>query len=169
MTNETDNAANIVENTALQAGDTAPAFSLPKNGDDTLSSAALQGKAYVLYFYPKDDTSGCTREAIDFSALKPEFDAIGVSIIGVSPDSTVKHDKFITKHDLAVELLADEEKTLSTAYGVWVQKSMYGRKYMGIERSTFLIGKDGKVAQIWRKVKVAGHAEAVLEAARALK
>ena len=169
MTSETDNAVTFVENTPLQAGDQAPAFSLPKNGDDTLSSAALQGKAYVLYFYPKDDTSGCTREAIDFSALKPQFDAIGVSIIGVSPDNAAKHDKFINKHDLSVELLADEEKSLSTAYGVWVQKSMYGRKYMGIERSTFLIGKGGKVAQVWRKVKVAGHAEAVLEAARALK
>ncbi|UCA44464.1 thioredoxin-dependent thiol peroxidase [Pseudochrobactrum sp. XF203] len=164
MTNPTDNVAAI----ALQAGDPAPAFSLPKNGDDTLSSASLQGKAYVLYFYPKDDTSGCTREAIDFSALKPEFNAINVSIIGVSPDSVRKHDKFIDKHDLTIELLADEEKSLSNAYGVWVEKSMYGRKYMGIERSTFLIGKDGKIAQVWRKVKVAGHAEAVLEAARKL-
>lgn len=168
MTSEKDTAIAPIENMPLEAGDTAPAFSLPKNGDDTLSTAALSGKAYVLYFYPKDDTSGCTREAIDFSALKPQFDAIGVSIIGVSPDSAAKHDKFINKHDLSVELLADEEKSLSTAYGVWLQKSMYGRKYMGIERSTFLIGKDGKIAQVWRKVKVAGHAEAVLEAARKL-
>lgn len=151
-----------------ETGDQAPAFTLPKNGDDTLSSTALTGKAYVLYFYPKDDTSGCTREAIDFSALKPQFDAIGVSIIGVSPDTAAKHDKFINKHDLSVELLADEQKTLSSNYGVWVEKSMYGRKYMGIERSTFLIGKDGKIAQVWRKVKVPGHAEAVLAAAQAL-
>jgi len=153
---------------ALQAGDQAPAFTLPKNGNDTLSSAALSGKAYVLYFYPKDDTSGCTREAIDFSALKPQFEAIGVQIIGVSPDSAAKHDKFISKHDLSVELLADEEKDLSTAYGVWVEKSMYGRKYMGIERTTFLIGSDGKIAQIWHKVKVPGHAEAVLQSAQQL-
>lgn len=169
MASEKDTAVPQTENMPLQAGDPAPAFSLPKNGNDTLSSAALQGKAYVLYFYPKDDTSGCTREAIDFSALKPQFDAIGVNIIGVSPDSATKHDKFINKHDLSVELLADEEKSLSTAYGVWVQKSMYGRKYMGIERTTFLISKDGKIAQVWRKVKVSGHADAVLEAARALK
>lgn len=151
-----------------EVGDQAPAFTLPKNGDDTLSSTALTGKAYVLYFYPKDDTSGCTREAIDFSALKPQFDTLDVSIIGVSPDTAAKHDKFIIKHDLSVELLADEQQTLSSAYGVWVEKSMYGRKYMGIERSTFLIGRDGKIAQVWRKVKVPGHAEAVLEAARGL-
>lgn len=168
VTKETDKAAAMPQDTILQAGDPAPAFQLPKNGDDTLSSAALKNKAYVLYFYPKDDTSGCTREAIDFSALKPKFDAIGVSIIGVSPDNAIKHDKFIKKHDLSVELLADEEKTLSAAYGTWVEKSMYGRKYMGVERSTFLIGTDGKIAQVWRKVKVPGHAEAVLQAAQEL-
>ncbi len=151
-----------------ETGDTAPSFSLPQNGNEVFSSSSLAGKAYVLYFYPKDDTSGCTREAVDFTALKPEFDAIGVEIIGVSPDSTAKHDKFISKHELSLALLADEEKTLSSAYGVWVEKSMYGRKYMGIERSTFLIGQDGKVVQVWRKVKVAGHAQAVLDAARAL-
>lgn len=168
MTRETDKSDQPQQQPAPQTGDQAPAFTLPKNGDDTLSSAALSGKAYVLYFYPKDDTSGCTREAIDFSALKPQFGALGVRIIGVSPDTAAKHDKFINKHDLSVELLADEQQVLSSAYGVWVEKSMYGRKYMGIERSTFLIGRDGKIAQIWRKLKVPGHAEAVLEAARAL-
>lgn len=152
----------------LQAGDQAPAFSLPQSGNGTFSSSNLAGKAYVLYLYPKDDTSGCTREAIDFTALKPEFDAIGVEVIGVSPDSVAKHDKFINKHELSLALLADEEKTLSIAYGVWTEKTMYGRKYMGIERSTFLIAQDGTIAQVWRKVKVAGHAQAVLEAARAL-
>lgn len=153
---------------ALEAGDPAPAFHLSADGERTLSSQTLQDKPYVLYFYPKDDTSGCTREAIDFSALKPQFDAINVRIIGVSPDSTVKHDKFIKKHDLTVELMADEDKVLSTAYGVWVEKSMYGRKYMGIERSTFLIDGNGKINRIWRKVKVAGHADAVLQAAKNL-
>lgn len=168
MTKPSEGSNDAAKTPALQTGDTAPAFSLPKNGDDTLSSSNLKNKAYVLYFYPKDDTSGCTREAIDFSALKPQFSALEVSIIGVSPDNAAKHDKFISKHDLSVDLLADEEKVLSAAYGVWIEKSMYGRKYMGIERSTFLIGLDGKIAQVWRKVKVAGHAEAVLEAARAL-
>lgn len=168
MTTQPDNSTDPKTPAALECGDLAPAFTLPKNGEDTLSSAALTGKAYVLYFYPKDDTSGCTREAIDFSALKPQFTALGVSIIGVSPDTAAKHDKFINKHDLSVELLADEQQILSSAYGVWLEKSMYGRKYMGIERSTFLINSDGKIAQIWRKVKVAGHAEAVLEAARTL-
>lgn len=153
---------------ALHSGDTAPAFVLPKNGGEILNSATLQHQAYVLYFYPKDDTSGCTREAIDFTALKPQFDAINTRLIGVSPDTVAKHDKFISKHDLDLELVADEEKALSIAYGVWVEKSMYGRKYMGIERSTFLIDRNGKIAQIWRKVKVAGHAEAVLDAAKAL-
>lgn len=156
------------ELSALAEGDKAPEFTLPKNGDDKISSVILSGTAYVLYFYPKDDTSGCTREAIDFSALKPQFEAIGVRIIGVSPDNAVKHDKFINKHDLTIDLLADEEKTLSTAYGVWLMKSMYGRKYMGIERSTFLIAPDGKIAKVWRKVKVPNHAQAVLEAARSL-
>lgn len=151
------------------AGDLAPAFSLASNGDGSLSSTSLEGKAYVLYFYPKDDTSGCTREAIDFSVLKPEFDALDIAVIGVSPDSIAKHDKFIAKHDLTIPLLSDEEKTICNAYGVWVEKSMYGRKYMGIERSTFLIDAQGKIVQVWRKVKVAGHADAVLTAARALK
>jgi peroxiredoxin Q/BCP len=122
----------------------------------------------VVYFYPKDDTSGCTREAKDFSALAKDFRAVGVTVIGISPDGTKSHAKFRDKHELEVELAADESKATCEAYGVWVEKSMYGRTYMGVERSTFLIDAKGRVAQVWRKVKVPGHAEAVLEAARAL-
>lgn len=133
-----------------------------------MSQADLAGSPYVLFAYPKDDTSGCTTEAIDFSGLKPEFDAIGVSVVGISPDSAKKHDKFITKHELGLPLLADEEKTVLQALGVWKEKSMYGRKYMGVERSTFLVDGKGKVAQVWRKVSVPGHAAEVLEAARKL-
>jgi len=122
----------------------------------------------VLYFYPKDDTSGCTAEAKDFSCLAPEFRKAGVEVIGVSPDSLVSHQKFHKKYDLAVRLAADADKAVANAYGVWVEKSMYGRKYMGVERSTFLIDKKGRIAKSWRKVKVPGHAEEVLAAAKAL-
>ena len=122
----------------------------------------------VLYFYPKDDTSGCTKEAIAFSGLLDAFKAANTVVVGMSPDSATKHDKFKAKHDLTVTLVADEEKETLQAYGVWVEKSMYGRKYMGVERSTFLIDKDGTIAEVWRKVKVPGHAEAVLEAAKTL-
>ncbi|WP_442894706.1 peroxiredoxin [Bartonella sp. CB169] len=146
----------------------APDFNLPRDGGGKLCLSDLQGKAVVLYFYPKDDTSGCTSEAIDFTRLKPKFDEIGVIIIGVSPDSVKKHDKFKTKHDLDIILVSDEEKTTLEAYGVWVEKSMYGRKYMGVERSTFLIDITGKIVEEWRKVKVPGHAEAVLAAATLL-
>ncbi|MBC2885047.1 thioredoxin-dependent thiol peroxidase [Ochrobactrum sp. CM-21-5] len=150
-----------------QVGDQAPDFTLPSdNGEIVLSS--LKGKPVIVYFYPKDDTSGCTKEAIAFSQLKPEFDKIGVRVIGLSPDSAQKHAKFRKKHELTIDLAADEDKTVLEAYGVWVEKSMYGRKYMGVERTTFLIGADGRIARIWNKVKVAGHAENVLEAARAL-
>ena len=150
-----------------QVGDLAPDFSLPSdNGAISLSS--LKGGPVVVYFYPKDDTSGCTKEAIAFSQLKPEFDKIGARIIGLSPDSAEKHAKFRKKHDLTVELAADEDRAALEAYGVWVEKSMYGRKYMGVERATFLIDADGRVAHVWEKVKVAGHAQAVLKAARAL-
>lgn len=152
----------------IQIGQAAPAFDLPKTGGGTISLSSLHGKIVVLYFYPKDDTSGCTAEAIDFSALKGEFDKIGAIVIGMSPDSVKKHDKFRTKHELSVELAADEELKTLEAYGVWTEKSMYGRKYMGVERTTFLIGKDGKVARVWRKVKVSGHAKEVLEAAQSL-
>lgn len=149
-------------------GSPAPDFALPADGGSTLGLSALNGKIVVLYFYPKDDTSGCTAEAIDFSRLKPDFEALDAVVAGMSPDSAAKHDKFKAKHDLSVTLVADEELKTLQDYGVWVEKSMYGRKYMGVERATFLIGKDGKIAKIWRKVKVPGHAEAVLDAVKAL-
>ncbi|UXN04549.1 thioredoxin-dependent thiol peroxidase [Bartonella sp. HY406] len=152
----------------LNIGDKAPEFTLPDDNGDLVSLKELQGKPVVLYFYPKDDTSGCTTEALDFTALINQFRDIGVRVLGISPDSVKKHDKFKEKHQLAVELLADEEKTVLTAYGVWVEKSMYGRKYMGVERTTLLLDANGTIAEIWRKVKVTGHAEAVLKAAQAL-
>ena len=151
-----------------QPGDTAPDFELPRDGGGTLRLSDMRGKPVVLYFYPKDDTSGCTVEAVDFTAMKPEFDKVGAALVGMSPDSVKSHDKFKAKHGLDVALVSDEEKKALEAYGVWVQKSMYGRKYMGVERSTFLIGKDGRIAEAWRNVKVPGHAAAVLEAARKL-
>ncbi len=149
-------------------GSSAPDFDLPRDGGGKLCLSDLQGKIVVLYFYPKDDTSGCTSEAIDFTRLKKKFDEIGVVIIGISPDSIRKHDKFKTKHALDIILVSDEEKTTLEAYGVWVEKSMYGRKYMGVERSTFLIDTTGKIAEEWRKVSVPRHAEEVLAAAALL-
>ncbi|EJF94159.1 hypothetical protein ME9_01080 [Bartonella taylorii 8TBB] len=149
-------------------GSSAPNFDLPRDGGGKLCLSDLQGKIVVLYFYPKDDTSGCTSEAIDFTRLKKKFDEIGVVIIGISPDSIRKHDKFKTKHALDIILVSDEEKTTLEAYGVWVEKSMYGRKYMGVERSTFLIDTTGKIAEEWRKVSVPRHAEEVLAAAALL-
>lgn len=149
----------------LRIGDLAPDFNLPRDGGAEQSLSQLCGKPVVLYFYPKDDTSGCTLEAHDFTALKPEYDKIGVEIIGISPDKVAKHDKFKQKHELNITLVSDEEKTTLMNYGVWVEKSMYGRKYMGVERTTFLIDKTGKIAEIWHKVKVPGHAQAVLQAA----
>jgi thioredoxin-dependent peroxiredoxin len=154
--------------TELETGQKAPDFDLPRDGGGALSLSGLNGRKVALYFYPKDDTSGCTAEAIDFSALKAEFEKAGTVVIGISPDSIKSHDKFKAKHDLAVDLVADEERKTLEDYGVWVEKSMYGRKYMGVERSTFLIGADGRIARIWRKVKVPGHAQQVLDAARAL-
>ena len=151
-----------------EAGSKAPAFDLPTDGGGKLSLKALKGKKVVLYFYPKDDTSGCTREAIDFNGLKADFETAGAVVVGVSPDSPASHDKFKKKHALDFPLLADEEKAMLEAYGVWVEKSMYGRKYMGVERTTLLIDAAGKVARVWNKVKVPGHAEEVLAAARAL-
>lgn len=149
-------------------GSIAPDFALPADGGSALTLSSLRGRIVVLYFYPKDDTSGCTNEAIAFTQLKPEFDALDAVIVGMSPDTAAKHDKFKAKHDLSVTLVADEDKTALQDYGVWVEKSMYGRKYMGVERSTFLIDREGRIARVWRKVKVAGHAEDVLEAVKAL-
>lgn len=152
----------------LAIGDSAPVFDLEGDGNGRIALDSLKGKPVVVYFYPKDNTPGCTEEAIAFSELIEEFQKLGVTIVGLSPDSAKKHDNFIAKHNLAVRLAADTDKEAAEAYGVWVEKSMYGKKYMGVERSTFLVDADGKIAQIWRKVKVPGHAEAVLEAARAL-
>lgn len=154
--------------TDLTAGDMAPDFSLPRNGGGTVSLSDFAGKPVVLYFYPKDDTSGCTTEAVDFSGLTAEFEKLGATVIGVSPDSVKSHDKFAAKHNLSVVLAADEEHKALEAYGVWKEKSMYGKTYMGVERSTFLIDTSGKIAEVWRKVKVPGHAGAVLKAAQAL-
>lgn len=153
---------------SLKEGQKAPAFSLPADGGGKLSLKDCAGKALVLYFYPKDDTSGCTREAIDFSALAGAFKKAGAQVVGVSKDSVASHDKFKKKHDLSVGLLSDEEGKMVEAYGVWVEKSMYGRKYMGIERATFLIDAKGVIQKIWRKVKVPDHAAEVLEAVKAL-
>lgn len=152
----------------LNPGDKAPDFSLPSDGGGTVSLKKLKGQNVVLYFYPKDDTSGCTKEAMEFNALRAKFAKAGTEIIGVSPDSTASHDKFKKKYDLAFPLVSDEQKDMLAAYGVWVEKSMYGRKYMGVERTTFLVDGKGKIHEIWRKVKVPGHAEAVLKAAQAL-
>ena len=152
----------------LTIGDEAPDFRLPRNGGGDISLSDLKSKAVVLYFYPKDDTSGCTAEAIDFSALGAQFEAANTVVIGISPDSVKSHDKFAAKHSLTVMLAADEDKSALEAYGVWKEKSMYGKKYMGVERTTFLISPDGKVARIWSKVKVPGHAQAVLDEAKAL-
>ena len=152
----------------LNPGDKAPDFTLPTDGGGTVSLKKLKGQKIVLYFYPKDDTSGCTKEAMAFNALKSKFAKANTEIIGVSADSPQSHDKFKAKYDLTFTLASDEPKDMLEAYGVWVEKSMYGRKYMGVERTTFLIDGKGKIREIWRKVKVPGHAEAVLEAAKAL-
>lgn len=151
-----------------EVGQTAPDFELPRAGGGTLRLSALRGKPVVLYFYPKDDTQGCTLEARDFTARASEFADAGAIIIGMSPDSAKSHDKFKAKHELAVELVADEDKGALESYGVWAEKSMYGRKYMGVERTTLLIDADGKVARVWPKVKVDGHADDVLAAVKAL-
>jgi peroxiredoxin Q/BCP len=152
----------------LEPGKPAPDFTLPTDGAGTVSLAALKGRKVVLYFYPKDDTSGCTKEAIAFNGLRPAFAAAGAEIIGVSPDSVASHDKFKKKHGLEFPLGSDESKAMLQAYGVWVEKSMYGKTYMGIERTTVLIDAKGTVARVWNKVKVEGHADEVLAAAKAL-
>ena len=154
--------------TTPDVGDLAPSFDLPRDGGDQVSSGALTGKPIVLFFYPRDNTSGCTKEAVAFSALNSEFEALRTVVLGVSKDSVASHDKFRDKHALTVPLLSDEADDVCERFGVWKEKKMYGRAFMGIERSTFLIGSDGRIAKVWRKVKVPGHAEAVLDAARAL-
>jgi len=153
----------------VEVGDTAPEFSLPADGGGTVSLKVLKGKTVVLYFYPKDDTSGCTAEACAFRDALPDFAKAKAEIVGVSRDPVASHDKFKQKFNLPFPLAADEDGTVCQAYGVWVEKSMYGRKYMGIERATFLIDAKGVVRKVWRKVKVPGHAEDVLEAAQTLK
>jgi peroxiredoxin Q/BCP len=152
----------------LAVGDKAPDFELPDDSGGKLSLKSFAGKKLILYFYPKDDTSGCTKEAIDFNGMKAAFAKAGATIVGVSPDSVASHAKFKTKHDLGLALASDETKTMLEAYGVWVEKSMYGRKYMGVERTTFLIDPKGKISAVWNKVKVPGHAEAVLKATQSL-
>jgi len=152
----------------LQQGDQAPDFTLSADDNTQVTLSECRGQFVVLYFYPKDDTSGCTVEALDFTALLPEFERQGAVVFGLSPDGVDKHCKFKQKHALAVTLLADEEKTTLQAYGVWVEKSMYGRKYMGVERSTFLIDAEGLIVEIWRNVKVPDHAKNVLETIKRL-
>lgn len=156
----------------MQEGDQAPDFTAPvtgtSDGGETLTLSALQPKKVVLYFYPKDDTSGCTKEAIGFTEQAQAFADAGAVVVGVSKDSLAKHEKFIAKHALGVALVSDEGGDICERYGTWVEKSMYGKKYMGIERATFLIDGSGRIARVWRKVKVPGHVDAVLEAARTL-
>jgi peroxiredoxin Q/BCP len=152
----------------LAEGAKAPDFDLAADDGSRARLSDYAGKAVVVYFYPKDDTSGCTLEARDFSAARGKFEKAGAVVIGISPDSQASHCKFKEKHDLGITLAADPDRAAIAAYGVWKEKSMYGRKYMGVERSTFLIGPDRKVARVWRKVKVPGHVEDVLTAVRAL-
>jgi peroxiredoxin Q/BCP len=152
----------------IEEGTVAPDFELPTDGGGTVRLSDLKGKKVVVYFYPADDTKGCTLEAVDFSKHLDAFQAAGAVVIGISPDTVASHDKFKSKHDLSVILAADPDRTAIEAYGVWVEKQMYGRKYMGVERATFLVGSDGRIAKAWHKVKVKGHVEAVLAAAQSL-
>jgi len=152
----------------LEISSAAPDFTLPATGGTDVTLSALSGAPVVLFFYPRDDTPGCTKESIGFSEHLDAFKALGVQVYGISRDTMAKHDKFTAKHDLTVPLLSDSEGTVTESYGVWVEKNMYGKKSMGIERATYLIDADGKISRIWRKVKVASHVEEVLEAARAL-
>lgn len=154
--------------TELTSGDDAPQFSLPADGGGTVRLTELRGKIVVLFFYPQDNTETCTAEAIAFSKHRDAFDKAGAVVIGISPDSLKKHANFRKKHGLTTPLAADESREAIDAYGVWGEKTMFGRKYMGVIRSTFLIDRDGKIARVWRKVRVPGHAEEVLEAAKAL-
>ncbi|MDQ2104399.1 thioredoxin-dependent thiol peroxidase [Azospirillum isscasi] len=153
---------------SIEAGTPAPDFTMPTDGGGSVTLSALRGKPVVLYFYPKDDTSGCTSEACGFRDQFPDFSGLDAVVIGVSKDSVASHDKFKAKYELPFTLASDKETGVAEAYGVWVEKSMYGRKYMGLERATFLIDKDGIVRNVWRKVKVTGHVAAVLKALQAL-
>jgi peroxiredoxin Q/BCP len=154
---------------SLEIGDKAPDFTLPTDGNGTVSLKALKGEPVILYFYPKDDTSGCTKEACGFRDALPDFSKSGAAVIGVSKDSVASHDKFKKKYKLPFTLASDEDVEVAKRYGVWVEKSMYGRKYMGMDRSTFLIDGKGVIRGLWRKVKVPGHVEEVLAAVKELK
>lgn len=153
----------------LKIGDIAPDFTRPTDGNGEITLSALRGKKVVLYFYPKDNTPGCTAESCDFNESLPHFETLGAQIIGLSKDSVTKHDNFKAKYDLKFPLVSDEEGKVLEAYGVWKEKSMYGKTFLGIERSTFLIDEQGKIAAIWRKVKVKGHVEDVQTAIKSLK
>ena len=152
----------------LAPGIEAPDFVLPRDGGGTVQLSSLRGKPVVLFFYPKDDTEACTAESIAFTGLKPDFEAAGAVVFGLSPDPVKKHDKFVKKHSLDVPLLSDETHEVLEAYGLWKEKSMYGRTYMGVERTTLLLDAQGRIVRIWPKVKVPGHAEEVLEAVKSL-
>jgi peroxiredoxin Q/BCP len=152
----------------LSIGDKAPAINLPRDGGDMVDLAAMAGTKVVVYFYPKDDTPGCTKEAIGFTEQASAFAEAGAVVWGVSKDSVAKHDKFRAKYELGIPLVSDEDETVCEDYGVWLEKNNFGKKYMGIERATYLVDETGKIAQIWRKVKVPGHVDAVLEAVRGL-
>jgi peroxiredoxin Q/BCP len=152
----------------LQPGDKAPAFKLATDGAGEVSLSGLKGRPFVLYFYPKDNTSGCTKEALEFTRLSKKFSDLGIALIGVSKDSVATHDKFKSNYKLKLILASDPETKVAQVYGVWGEKSMYGRKFMGMERATFLVDAKGKIRQVWRRVKVPGHAEAVLAAANSL-
>ncbi|MEM7728799.1 MAG: thioredoxin-dependent thiol peroxidase [Pseudomonadota bacterium] len=152
--------------TVLQAGDTAPDFTRPADSGETLSLSDYRGRYVVLYFYPRDDTPGCTTEAKDFTEAGPELEGLNTVVIGVSKDTPAKHDKFIAKHDLGVRLVSDEDGGVLEDYGVWVEKKNYGKTYMGIQRSTFLIGPEGKVLEVWRNVRVKGHVDKVVASVR---
>ncbi|MEM1352469.1 MAG: thioredoxin-dependent thiol peroxidase [Pseudomonadota bacterium] len=146
----------------------APDFTLPSTGGAEVTLSALKGQPVVLFFYPRDDTPGCTKESTGFSESREAFNDAGARVFGISKDSMASHEKFATKRDLQIPLLSDENSTVCEEYGVWKEKNMYGKKYMGIERTTYLIDANGTVAQVWNKVKVPGHVEAVLEAVQAL-
>jgi len=154
--------------TVIKAGDTAPDFTLPRDGGGEIALKDLRGSPVVLYFYPRDDTPGCTTEGKDFTCAAEEFSAAGATVLGVSKDSVASHDKFRDKHGLSIALLSDENGDTCERYGVWGEKQMYGKTFMGVERATFLIDGEGKIARVWNKVKVPGHVDEVLEAVRAM-